>query len=86
MGLSSWSKGMNIYKHAYTWTMLFSNLYIHLFLIFIFYHGLCAKGYEAIDGMGVGSTSEFILNNVINIMNSTVVDASCYYGLELIES
>jgi hypothetical protein len=47
---------------------------------------LCARGYEAIDGMGVGSTSEFILNNVISIMNSTIVDASCYYGLELIES
>lgn len=62
-----------IYIFTYSWSLFF-------------YHGLCARGYEAIDGMGVGSTSEFILNNVISIMNSTIVDASCYYGLELIES
>lgn len=66
--------------------MLFSNLYIHLFLIFIFYHGLCGGGCEAIDGMGVGSTSKFVPRNVISIMNNIVIDVASYHDLELTES
>ncbi len=75
---------MIFFNIAYTWTT-FSKLYLG-YDVFIFCHGLCARGYGAKDGVGVGSTSGVVLDHLPKIVNNTLINGLGYYGIDLTES
>jgi hypothetical protein len=75
---------MIFFNIAYIWTT-FSKLYLS-YDVFIFYHGLCVRGYGTKDGVGVGSTSGVVFDHLPNIVNNTLINGSGYYGIDLTES
>jgi hypothetical protein len=75
---------MIFFNIAYTWTT-FSKIYLS-YDVFIFCDVLCAGGYGAKDGVGVGSTSGVVFYHFPNIVNNKLANGSSYYGIDSTES